>query len=109
MLEHLIQNAQEATPPEGTVAVSLFRDGDWGVLKVEDTGTGMDEGFIRDRLFEPFSTTKGNAGLGMGVYQVRETARLMGGRVDVQSSPGSGTTFTVRLPLHSTQTRAMTA
>jgi putative PEP-CTERM system histidine kinase len=109
MLEHLIQNAQEATPPEGDVLVRIWRDGVWGVLEVQDSGTGMDERFVRNRLFEPFATTKGNAGLGMGVYQVRETVRLMGGRVDVQSRPGSGTTFKVCLPLHDTGTRAMTA
>jgi putative PEP-CTERM system histidine kinase len=109
VLEHLVQNAQEATPPEGEVSLRLFRDSDWAVLEVEDSGTGMDDSFVKDRLFRPFETTKGNAGLGMGAYQVRETVRLMGGRVDVRSRPDVGTTFEIRLPLHGVKSRVMTA
>lgn len=101
---HIIQNAQDATPPEGYVKVRLYSvGGDGGagqaVLEVEDSGHGMDASFIRERLFQPFQTTKGNAGMGIGVYQSREVVRELGGDVDVISEPGKGTLFRVRIPL----------
>jgi putative PEP-CTERM system histidine kinase len=79
VLQHLVQNAQEATPDDGKVEVRLRRDGDWTVIEIEDTGCGMDEEFIRERLFRPFDTTKGDAGMGVGVYESREFARALGG------------------------------
>lgn len=104
---HIIQNAQDATPPEGYVKVCLYstgpsvdnNGGGQAVLEVEDSGHGMDESFIRERLFQPFQTTKGNAGMGIGVYQSREVVRELGGDVDVISAPGKGTLFRVRIPL----------
>ncbi len=59
---------------------------------------GMDELFIRGRLFRPFDSTKGSQGRGIGAYQVRVTIRSMGGDVSAQSGPGFGTW--VRLTLH---------
>ncbi|MDV7394314.1 ATP-binding protein, partial [Arthrospira platensis SPKY1] len=59
---------------------------------------GMDENFIREKLFRPFTTTKGNAGMGIGVYESHEFARGAGGELRVVSSPGKGTVFTLRLP-----------
>ncbi len=59
----------------------------------------MDAAFIRDRLFKPFDTTKGNAGMGIGVYEGREFIRVMNGKIEVFSEPGAGTTFTISLPL----------
>ena len=58
----------------------------------------MSAEFIRDRLFTPFRSTKAH-GLGVGAYQCREFAREMGGDLEVISSPGSGTTMRLRLPL----------
>ena len=69
------------------------------VLEVEDNGHGMEASFIRERLFQPFQTTKGNAGMGIGAYQSREVVRELGGDVDVVSEPGKGTLFRVRIPL----------
>ena len=101
VLEHLIQNAQEATPEQGEVRVRLGRDADAGcaVIDIEDTGCGMDAEFIAERLFRPFETTKGNAGMGIGVYESREFVRGLGGRIDVTSTPGEGTAFKLMLPL----------
>ncbi len=102
---HIIQNAQDATPPEGYVKVRLYNSTDnnsgagQAVLEVEDSGHGMDARFIRERLFQPFQTTKGNAGMGIGVYQSREVVRELGGDVEVVSEPGKGTLFRVRIPL----------
>jgi putative PEP-CTERM system histidine kinase len=102
ILEHLIQNAQEATPPNGRVEVSACIHQNEARISVVDSGGGMDESFVRTRLFEPFDTTKGNAGLGIGVYESRQTAEEFGGRLEVISTPGKGSTFSLYLPLATT-------
>lgn len=97
ILLHLLQNAQEATPAEGEIELSVRQDQQSVYIEVADTGCGMDEQFIRERLFRPFDTTKGNAGMGIGVYQSRETIKSFGGELSVQSEPGTGTRFIIRL------------
>jgi signal transduction histidine kinase len=59
----------------------------------------MDAAFIRDRLFRPFDSTKGSKGMGVGAYQVREYIHMLGGTVEVQSSAGNGTCFSISLPI----------
>ena len=59
----------------------------------------MDEKFIAERLFKPFDTTKGNAGMGIGVYEARDYILKFSGSIAVDSKPDEGTTFTIRLPL----------
>ena len=49
------------------------------VVEIRDNGHGMDADFIRGRLFKPFDTTKGNAGMGIGMYESREFIRMLGG------------------------------
>jgi putative PEP-CTERM system histidine kinase len=98
VLEHLVQNAQEATPETGTVEISAEQDATETKIQVKDTGTGMDSEFIHDRLFKPFYTTKGNAGMGIGVYESREILHAMGGNIRVDSEPGRGTIITISLP-----------
>jgi signal transduction histidine kinase len=73
-------------------------DGEALVL-IQDTGRGMDAEFVRERLFRPFDSTKGSKGMGIGAYQTREYVQSLGGRVEVQSSPGNGTAFSITLPL----------
>ncbi len=99
VLGHIIQNAQEATPPEGSVEVVLQNSGVMAVIEVRDTGCGMDGDFVRNRLFRPFDSTKGRSGMGIGAYEAREFVRELGGQLDVQSEPGVGTCFRIRLPL----------
>ena len=99
VIEHLVQNAQEATPPEGHVTVRVTGDSDWALVEVEDDGCGMDAAFITERLFKPFDTTKGNAGMGVGVYESREFVQALGGQISVESAPGRGTLFRVKLPI----------
>jgi signal transduction histidine kinase len=77
----------------------VARSGANALVEVADTGCGMDPQFISDRLFRPFDTTKGNAGMGVGVYESREFVLGIGGSMDVQSTPGQGTVFRVQLPL----------
>lgn len=98
VLEHLIQNAQEATGPDGAVEVVVRAEDRMAVAAIRDDGCGMDEKFIREKLFRPFTTTKGNAGMGIGVYESHEFARGAGGELTVVSAPGQGTVFTLRLP-----------
>jgi signal transduction histidine kinase len=59
----------------------------------------MDKTFINERLFKPFDTTKGNAGMGIGVYEARDYILKYSGQFDVASTPGVGTTFTIKFPL----------
>jgi putative PEP-CTERM system histidine kinase len=99
VLDHVIRNAQEATPAGGSVALRLDAVGTDAHLHVIDDGAGMDAEFIRQRLFRPFDSTKGSKGMGIGAYQTREYARWLGGDVEVQSTPGKGTDFCIRLPL----------
>ena len=99
MIEHLLQNAIEATPETGEIVVGLERRGDKALLTLKDTGCGMDREFINTRLFKPFDTTKGKAGMGIGAYESRHVISSMKGELLVESEPGSGTCFTVVLPL----------
>jgi putative PEP-CTERM system histidine kinase len=99
VIEHLLQNAVEATPETGAITVGLARRGDRAYLTLTDTGCGMDREFINTRLFKPFDTTKGKAGMGIGAYESRHVISSMKGELLVESEPGSGTCFTVVLPL----------
>lgn len=99
VLDHVIRNAQDATGQDGTVELQLLQQGGLAELVVTDTGKGMDPEFIRHRLFRPFDTTKGSKGMGIGAYQAREYVRSLGGDVEVQSNPGQGTRFYIRLKL----------
>ena len=69
------------------------------MVELDDTGQGMSEQFIRERLFKPFDSTK-TAGMGIGVFESREYIREVGGSLEVRSAPQVGTTFRVILPLH---------
>jgi len=97
VLGHLVRNAQEATASEGCVTIKLKRVSDVITIEIVDNGSGMDALFIKDRLFRPFETTKGNAGMGIGVYESREFIRSLGGKIQVESDVGVGTTFTIEL------------
>jgi len=77
----------------------LQNSGVMAVIEVRDTGCGMDGDFLRNRLFRPFDSTKGRSGMGIGAYEAREFVRELGGQLDVQSEPGVGTCFQIRLPL----------
>ncbi len=99
IIGHVVQNAQDATPDHGRVTLRLRREGAMARIEVEDTGCGMDETFIKERLFRPFDTTKGLTGMGIGAHEVRAFIEELGGRVDIDSEPGRGTVFGMSLPL----------
>jgi putative PEP-CTERM system histidine kinase len=105
VIGHLIQNAIEASARDGEVLVRLQRQGQNALIEVSDRGEGMSEQFIRERLFKPFETTKA-AGMGVGAFESREYIVELGGRLEVESRPGAGTTFRVSLPLIDRQRRA---
>jgi len=58
----------------------------------------MTPDFVRNRLFRPFDTNKGSQGMGIGVYQAREYARALGGKLEVTSEPNVGSEFRMQLP-----------
>lgn len=97
---HLVQNAIDACQGDGTVLLACCQRGQWLEMEIRDTGCGMSEQFVRERLFRPFESTK-NMGMGIGTYESREYIRQLGGEIIVSSTEGVGTTFLVRLPLPS--------
>ncbi len=98
ILGHLVQNAQDATADDGVVKIKATTKQQQVVLSIIDNGCGMDEKFIQQRLFKPFDTTKGNAGMGIGVYEAREYIHQQSGKIAVESKPDQGTIFTIYLP-----------
>ena len=97
VIGHLVQNALEATPPDGQVALRIFEDGDYAVVEVVDTGVGMTSDFVREQLFKPFHSTK-PTGMGIGAYESAQYVGELGGRILVESRPNAGTRVRVYLP-----------
>ena len=98
--KHIIQNAVDAVDNDGAVKIELdSNNSDHIEIKIIDNGKGMSQEFIANRLFQPFESTKGVSGMGIGVYQSREYIRSLKGDVQVSSVPGKGTTFTITLPV----------
>jgi putative PEP-CTERM system histidine kinase len=103
IMENLVRNAQDATAGDGMVSICLrCRDHSADIL-IEDSGCGMDEEFVRERLFRPFDTTKGDTGMGIGAYECREYVHSLGGKIRVESEPGKGTRMHITLPLSAGQ------
>ena len=100
VLEHLVRNAQEATSQDGSITISIASADSIATISIADTGSGMTQEFIRDRLFRPFDSTKGSQSMGIGAYQARDYIRTLGGQMEVTSEVGVGTTFSVRLPVN---------
>ena len=96
---HLVQNAQDATEDDGSIDILLSTKENCTVIEITDTGSGMTESFIKNELFKPFRTTKGKKGMGIGVYETREIILSLGGRIEVFSEVGKGTSFIVRIPV----------
>ena len=99
IIGHLIRNAQDATEDDGQIIVRLFKRSEGAIVEVQDTGCGMDETFIKERLFRPFDSTKGKTGMGIGVYEAQDYVHKLGGDLEVISRVGEGTTFRVRLQI----------
>ena len=98
VLAHLIDNAQQATEDEGHINVTVSSNGNMHIVEIQDDGHGMDADFIRNRLFKAFDTTKGNAGMGIGMYESRDFVQQLGGDIYIQSEVGKGSTVTLHIP-----------
>ncbi len=98
VLMNLCVNARDAMPAGGRLDLAVARVEGWIQITVADTGQGMDE-TVRARLFEPYFTTKEpGKGNGLGLATVRAIVRQHQGTITVDSAPGAGARFTVRLP-----------
>jgi PAS domain S-box-containing protein len=111
ILQNLVVNARDAMPQGGKieVVVSEVRQYGrrWARIDVRDSGVGMDE-TTTERVFEPFFTTKAN-GHGLGLPTVHTILHQLGGHLEIESSPGFGSVFSVFLPAFEDQAAASTA
>lgn len=94
---NLLLNAVEASDGKGAVMVEVGSAGE-AFIRVTDEGCGIPEEFLRRHLFSPFKSTKKN-GLGIGLYQCKQIVEAHGGRIEVESTVGAGSIFTVWLPV----------
>ncbi len=102
VIGHMVQNAFDATQSPGRVWLKLDRISGQALIEVGDTGQGMSEEFVRERLFKPFQTTK-QAGMGIGAYESFQYVQELGGKITVNSQLGKGTIIAVLLPLFESQ------
>jgi putative PEP-CTERM system histidine kinase len=100
VVTNLVLNAREASVGSGRLRLSTTRAGAWAVLEAADNGSGISPEFLARSLFRPFQTTKKN-GLGIGMFQSKMIIEAHGGRINVESTLGQGTTFRIFLPLTS--------
>jgi len=101
VVSNLLSNAIKHTPPEQRILVSVDREGQEAVLRVADEGVGIPEDAL-PHVFERFyraESSRAGEGTGLGLAIVRETVEALEGRIEVESAPATGSTFTVRLPL----------
>jgi signal transduction histidine kinase len=98
VIENLVINALEAMPDGGNLRVATWQENGSAFVSIADTGKGMTEEFMRERLFHPFATTK-KKGIGLGLYSCRDIIEQHGGRIDVASKVSVGTEFKIILPL----------
>ena len=98
VLSHLITNAVDALPKGGHIVISTRATKDRVAIDVRDDGIGMDAE-TQKRIFEPFFTTKQDVGSGLGLSMAYRTVNRWGGRLEVKSVPGQGSTFTLWLPI----------
>ena len=96
---NILSNAIQAIKGEGTIAIKTYTDDDYAVIRIKDSGSGMTEE-VKTHIFEPFFTTKDvgeGTGLGLSIsYGIIEKHK---GKIEVDSQPGVGTEFIIRIPL----------
>jgi CheY-like chemotaxis protein len=98
VLTNLIFNAVDALPQGGRIFLETSIEGDEAIVRVRDNGSGMTES-VRQRCLEPFFSTKGERGTGLGLSMVYGIIERHRGKLEIDSAPGHGTTFTIRLPI----------
>lgn len=97
VLINLLINARDAMSEGGTVELLGKVEDGQVLLLVQDQGTGVPDA-VRDKIFEPFYSTKGRAGTGMGLAMAKEVMRRLGGDITVRNVPKSGACFELRFP-----------
>ena len=97
-LLNIILNAMDAMPKGGKITVKSEHESSFVVLSISDTGIGIPKE-IKKKLFDPFFTTKASKGSGLGLSVTYGIVNRHGGRIDVESTRGKGTTFHIRLPV----------
>ncbi|MFO7568659.1 MAG: PEP-CTERM system histidine kinase PrsK [Smithellaceae bacterium] len=98
VFENLLMNAYDAAGPGGRITVSTGLADNWISIAVADDGCGMSKEYIEKSLFRPFQTTK-KKGMGIGLYHCKTIVDAHGGKLQVESEQGQGTTFRVLLPV----------
>jgi len=98
VVTNLVLNAGEAIGREGEIRLQTRADGHWAVLTVSDNGCGMRTSFVEESLFRPFKSTKKD-GMGIGLFQSKMIVEAHGGRIEVESEEGAGSTFRLLLPV----------
>lgn len=100
VLINLLKNAAHAIQgrPDGRISLVVDADEQGATISVEDNGCGM-TAEVAERIWEPFFTTKGDEGSGLGLDIVKEIVEAHGGQIACQTAPGRGATFVVRLPV----------
>ena len=98
MLTNLIFNAVDAVPERGTIDMRTRQEEPWVVMEVSDNGVGMPEE-TRQKCLDPFYTTKGPSGSGLGLSTLQGVVQRHQGELRIESTEGEGTTFSIRLPL----------
>jgi len=105
LLLNLVDNGIKYTPSGGQVTISLQEDGEWASVRVADTGIGihLDE---QEQLFLPFyrgseARLRGERGVGLGLSIANSIAEAHGAKINMESTPGQGTAFTVLFPINS--------
>ena len=101
VIENLTSNAAKFSAPDSPIEIEIGVEGGWGTVSVRDYGAGISEE-ERDRVFDRYfrsDATHSVDGLGLGLYITRQITELHGGRLEVESELGSGSTFTLLIPL----------
>jgi two-component system NtrC family sensor kinase len=95
---NLLLNASQSMPGGGVLELSVDMDGEWVVTRIRDTGSGISPENLK-KIFDPFFTTKGSSGTGLGLSISYGIIHNHGGTIEVESTVGEGTVFTIRLPI----------
>lgn len=100
IFQNMIVNAKDALPNGGKISFTTAQENDTVVIHIQDNGQGIAPEII-DHIFEPFVSTKVD-GNGLGLFIIFGIVQRHGGTIHVESAIGTGTTFTIRLPIATT-------
>lgn len=95
---NIINYAVNYVPPDGTIRLSTASENNNLIVKIEDNGSGIAAAFL-DKIFEPFMKIVQEKGVGLGLALAKRIVDMQGGKVEVQSTEGKGTTFTITMPM----------